>query len=134
MSISVQKINPPTLPDAPAMGYSQISVCEPGKLVFISGQVAWQPDASSVPEDLQTQTEIAMSNVSHALDAVGATVENITAMRMYVVNPTEEDFGVVGAALRPFFGDVIPTLTALGVASLYTQHLKIELEVTAVIS
>ena len=128
----VTKVNPPTLPDAPAIGYSQISVCDPGKLVFISGQVARQSDGSPVPEGLSAQATVAMGNVVRALEAVGATVANITSMRMYLVNPSEEDFSTVIPSLQPFFGNVIPTFTAIGVTALAENALKIELEATAV--
>ena len=133
MSTVISKVNPPTLPDAPSLGYSQISVCTPGKMVFISGQVAWRVDGTPVPDDLEAQAEIAITNVVHALDAVGATVANITSVRMYLVNPTLEDFQSVAPVLKPFFGDVIPTFTAVGVTLLGGEGLKIELEVTAVV-
>lgn len=128
-----EKLNPSSLPDAPSMGYSQITVCEPGKMVFISGQVAWTPDGDPVPEDLHEQTVIAMGNVVKALDTVGATVENVTSMRMYLVNPSDEDFLVPAPALRQFFGETIPTFTALGVTRLGGEGLRIELEATAVV-
>lgn len=129
----VTKVNPPTLPDALAMGYSQISTCTPGKLVFISGQVAWRPDGSPVPEDLCAQAEIAMANVVHALDAVEATPENITSVRMYVVNPEPDDWMKVAEAITPFFNGVTPCFTAIGVTALGGPGLRIELEVTAVV-
>ncbi len=133
MPNQVTKVNPPTLPDAPSMGYSQISVCKPGKLVFISGQVAWRPSGEPVPESLPEQADIAMANVVHALEAVKASVENVTSMRMYLVNPSQEDFTAVVPALQKYFGDVIPTFTALGVTALGGEGLKIELEATAVV-
>lgn len=133
MPITVEKVNPPTLPDAPAMGYSQISVCEPGKLVFISGQVAWTPDGAPVPDSLHDQARIAMGNVVKALAAVGAEPANITSIRMYVVNPGPEDFYSVAPVLSEFMDGVIPTFTALGVTALGGEGLKIELEVTAVV-
>lgn len=37
-------------------------------MVFISGQVAWQADETPVPDDLEAQAEIVMTNVVHALD------------------------------------------------------------------
>jgi len=43
--MSVQLINPPTLPSAEV--YAQLSVAEGSKMVFISGQVA--RDASGTP-------------------------------------------------------------------------------------
>ena len=129
----VTKVNPPTLPDSVSLGYSQISTCAPGKLVFISGQVAWRRDGSPVPTDLAEQAEIAMANVVHALEAVDATLANITSVRMYVVDPTPDEFMTAARAVMPFFGDVVPTFTAIGVTALGGDGLRVELEVTAVV-
>lgn len=76
---------------------------------------------------------MAMQNVVHALDAVGGAVANITSLRMYIVDPTLEDFQAVVPVIRPFFGDIVPTFTALGVTMLGGENLKIELEATAVV-
>ena len=133
MSVHIQKVNPPSLPDAPSMGYSQITVCEPGKLVFISGQVAWTPDGAPVPEGLHDQARIAMGNVVKALEAVAAGPGNIASIRMYLVQPAPEDFYGVAPVLAEFMDGVIPTFTALGVSSLAGEGLRIELEVAAIV-
>ncbi len=133
MSEILEKVNPPTLPNAPALGYSQITTCTPGKLIFISGQVAWRPDGSPVPDSLTDQAKIAMENVIHALEAVDATVANITSVRMYIADPSPEDFQTVIPVFQPYFDGIIPTFTALGVTMLAGENLKIEIEVTAVV-
>jgi enamine deaminase RidA (YjgF/YER057c/UK114 family) len=133
MTQVVEKLNPDTLPDAPSMGYSQISICSPGRQIFISGQVAWQRDGTPVPENTIEQTKIAMENVKKALDAAGAKIENVTSVRLYLVQPSLNDFSVVGATLMPFFEGTKPTSTALGVTALGGDGLKVEIEVTAVV-
>ena len=74
-----------------------------------------------------------MGNVVRALDAVGATVENIRSIRMYLVNPENEYSLAPVPALQSYFGTTIPAFTALGVTRLGGEGLKIELEATAVI-
>ena len=133
MSQLIRKVNPPTLPDAPSLGYSQITVCDPGKLVFISGQVAWTPDGAAVPESLIHQADIAMGNVVKALAAVNATVENITSIRMYIVNPTHEEMYEPVPVLQKYLGETLPTFTLLGVSALGGEGLRVEIEVTAVV-
>ncbi|MEO1658814.1 MAG: RidA family protein [Pseudomonadota bacterium] len=133
MAVDVKRVNPATLPDAGAMGYSQITTCKPGKLVFISGQVAWQVDGAPVPDDLLDQARIAMGNVIKALEAVKAGPKNITSIRMYIVNPSPEDFYSVTPVLIDAMEGIQPTFTALGVSALAGEGLKIELEVTAVV-
>src|SRR5690606_8474915 len=40
MADAIKRVNPETLPDAGRAGYSQISIVEPARLAFVSGQVA----------------------------------------------------------------------------------------------
>jgi len=50
-------INPQELFNSTQYGFSQIVVCDPGKIVFISGQVAWDENLNIVGEnDLKIQT------------------------------------------------------------------------------
>lgn len=72
MTQNIVRMNPPALPDAAAMGYSQISIVEPGRMAYISGQVARLPDGAPVPADLAGQTRIAAANARAARDALGA--------------------------------------------------------------
>lgn len=133
MPVVLQKINPPTLPDAPAIGYSQITVVEPGKMVFISGQIASRRDGGPTPDSLEDQTEIAMRNLAHALESVGGTMENVAAMRVYVVDLKPEHTGEAFAVMKRFLGDVLPTMTVVGVTALAAAQYKIEIEATAVV-
>lgn len=133
MSVNIRKVNPPTLPHAPVLGYSQITLADPGQLVFLSGQVAWTPDGTEVPKALNDQARIAMDNVIKGLEAVGAGPKNITSLRMYLVNPTQDEFYTVAPILAEYMDGVLPTFTALGVTALGGEGLRIELEVTAVV-
>lgn len=133
MSIKIQKINPDSLPDAPAMGYSQITLADPGTLIFLSGQVARTPNGEPVPEALNDQARIAMGNVMKGLNAVGTGPQNITSIRMYLVDPEPHDFYNVAPVFAEFMDGVLPTFTALGISALAGEGLKIELEVTAVV-
>ena len=77
MTDPITRMNPPTLPDAGSIGYSQISVVEPGRLAFISGQVAVHADGSPAPDDLAGQAKLAAENVRKALEAAGAAPGDI---------------------------------------------------------
>ncbi len=128
MATSITRMNPPSLPDAGAIGYSQISTTEPGRLAFISGQVAWRPNGEEVPDDLATQAEIVTDNARKALEAVGATSEDIVIARVYMIDLTPDRQEIVMQSLIKFFGGVKPSLTGLGVAELGGPGLQLELE------
>lgn len=130
---NLTKINPDTLPDAGAMGYSQITTCAPGKLIYLSGQVAWTKESMAAPADIGAQATIAFDNVKKALAAVDATPDHVTSTRIYVVNLGPDNMAAVGPAMVDFFGGVAPCVTAIGVTSLAAPDLLIEVEVTAVV-
>ena len=130
MPQSVTRMNPPDLPDSSQLGYSQISIAEPGRLAFISGQVAWRPDGEEVPGSLVEQTKIVGRNVIAALNAVGASVEDIAIARIYVVDLTPERLEEAMPALISTFGGAQPSITGVGVAALAAPDLQIEMELT----
>lgn len=133
MTVKIEKVNPPTLPDAPSFGYSQITVAEPGKMAFIAGQVALRPGGGRPPEGLEDQTRIAMQNLVHALEAVGGGVGNLVAMRIYIVDLQPDDTEALMKGAGAFLGDVLPTMTVVGATGLAVAGLKIEIEATAVV-
>ena len=90
MPAPIIRMNPKTLPDAGAMGYSQISIVEPGRMAYISGQVAWRPNNEPVPDDLIEQMQLVSKNALSALAAIGASPENIVIARIYMVDLTPE--------------------------------------------
>ncbi len=72
MTNSIVRLNPLTLPDAGKMGYSQISIVQPGRMAYLSGQVAWRPDGEAAPESLSEQMRLVAANAKAALSAMGA--------------------------------------------------------------
>lgn len=128
MSKSLIRMNPPTLPDAGAVGYSQITVVEPGRLATISGQVAWRPNGEPVPDDLAEQAEIVTDNALKALQAVDASPHDIVMARVFMTDLTPDRQETVMHALIKFFDGAQPCLTGLGVAALGGPDLQLELE------
>lgn len=131
MSASIERLNPPTLPNAAAIGYSQITTVEPGKLAFISGQVAVRPDGAPAPDSLAEQAQIVISNAKAALDAVGASAEDLIMVRIYVVDLTPERQAIVMPPLLAMFDGAQPSITGIGVAALAGPNLQLEIEMIA---
>lgn len=130
MDASILRLNPPTLPDAGAMGYSQISVVAPGRMAYISGQVAWRADGSPPPDDLVAQMRIVAANARAALEAVGATPAHIVIARCFMTDLTPERLETLMPALIEFFDGAQPCVTGVGVAALAAPDLQVELELT----
>ncbi len=116
----VSRRNPPTMWDMASLGYSHISVAEPGRLAFLSGQIAMAPGNEALPEDLAGQAKVATASLAAALEELEATAQDIVMLRVYVVNATGEAFGQALAPLRELFGDAMPSITTIGVQALYS--------------
>ena len=61
---SVTRLHPSYLFDMSVRGFAQISVAEPGRLAFLSGQVAGAPDGDT-PPDLASQAAIVATNLKN---------------------------------------------------------------------
>lgn len=128
MTASIVRLNPPTLPNAAEMGYSQISIVEPGRMAYISGQVAWQPNGGPVPEDLAEQMKWVSKNVRSALEAVNAKPEHVVMARIYLVDLTPERLEQLMPPFIATFEGAQPCVTGIGVAALAGPDLQVELE------
>ena len=130
MAQSLSRLNPPNLPDAAAAGYSQITTVEPGRLAFISGQVAWTADGGPVPGTLTEQARIVVENARAALHAVGASPADIVIARVYVVDLTSERMEALMPHVHALFDGAQPSVTGIGVAALAAPELQLEIELT----
>lgn len=131
MTSSITRLNPASLPDAGTAGYSQISIVEPGRLAFISGQVAWRRNNEPVPDTLGGQAEIVVSNARAALAAVGATPKDLVMVKVYLVNLTAERLEILWPHIHALFDGAQPSLTGVGVTALAAPELQLEIEMIA---
>jgi enamine deaminase RidA (YjgF/YER057c/UK114 family) len=128
--MNIARTNPPQLPNAEAIGYSQISVVEPGRMAYISGQVALSPDGAPVPTNLADQMKVVARNARAALDALGASPQDIVIARCLVTDLTPERLEQVMPPLLELFDGAKPSLTGFGVAALAAPDFQVELELT----
>ncbi len=128
MKNTIIRLNPPTLPNAGEMGYSQISIVEPGRMAYISGQVAWRPNGEAVPECLAEQMRIVLENVRAALAAVGAGPHDVVIARLYVVDLTPERLEEIMPGFLTAFEGAQPCVTGVGVQALAAPDLQVEME------
>jgi enamine deaminase RidA (YjgF/YER057c/UK114 family) len=128
-------INPAALFNSTQYGFSQITVTQPGRHIFISGQVAWDEHLNITgKDDLGIQTRKALENVKTAMECAGGTLEDIVMLRIYKVKYTEPDGSVIHTALREVFGTVNPPCsTWISVDGLANADFMIEIEAQAVI-
>lgn len=121
----------------PPPGFSHATVAQGSRTVHIGGQVGTDESGAVVPGGLAGQTERALLNLGLALDETGATQADLASMRLYVVNwdPSMlEDLGRGAAAAGAQLGTPgTPAVTLIGVSSLFTADMLIEIEAVAVL-
>src|SRR5213080_3572218 len=130
-----EHVNPNSLFASLPHGFSQVVIASGRKMVFISGQTAWDARKNIVGGDsVLEQARQAFRNLETAMKAAGGTLEDIVALRIYVVDYQAESGTAVGTALREFFSpENPPASTWIGVSALAVPEFLIEIEATAVL-
>jgi enamine deaminase RidA (YjgF/YER057c/UK114 family) len=127
-------INPESL-GAPS-GYSNGLLADAsGKLLFVSGQIAWNEEQQIVSADFVEQFDRALANVLTVVHAAQGRPEHITRLVIYVTNKSEyrERTREVGERYRKHMGKHFPAMVLVEVAGLLDDAAKVEIEGTALI-
>jgi enamine deaminase RidA (YjgF/YER057c/UK114 family) len=125
-----QFLNPPAL--SKPNGYTQVVIVQPGRLVYVSGQVARNAAGEVVgKDDLRAQVTQAMENLKTALAAAGASLQDVVKMNYYVVNLTPDKVSVIREERKKYLSaEHPPASTLVGVTALAPEVL-IEVEAVA---
>ena len=127
-------INPTNLFPSLPHGFSQVVIAKGRKMVFVSGQTAWDAGKNIVGGDsVLEQARQAFRNLEKAMEAAGGTLKDIVALRIYVVDYQAECGTAVGIVLREFFSENPPASTWIGVSALADPEFLIEIEATALL-
>ena len=125
--------HPSELFDASQYGFAQAVSVPAGRLVFVSGQVAWDAEERLLATDLAGQAAAAMSNLRVALADADAELRHVTALRIYIVGEPADTSGVSAALRAAFASGEGPAATWIHVGGLEGDGLLIEIEATAVV-
>ncbi|HYF61431.1 MAG TPA: RidA family protein [Herpetosiphonaceae bacterium] len=128
-------LNPANLFPSTQYGFSQVVVCQPGRTVYMSGQVAWDAEQEIGGDPgVRSQAERALANVERAVQAAGGQRTDIISLRLYLVGEAIRATAAVSDALLGFFpADRLPATSWIGVAALANPEFLIEIEAVAVI-
>ncbi|WP_034177285.1 RidA family protein [Burkholderia ambifaria] len=130
-----ESLQPPTLFSSKSWGFSQVVISEPGRIVNVAGQVAWDADGNQNAQGLEGQFRQTLKQVFIAVEAAGGTTEDIQILRFYIPNfKAGEDAGLIAKVLVEIFGDTNPPASSwIGVQALAQPEYLIEVEAMAVI-
>jgi 2-iminobutanoate/2-iminopropanoate deaminase len=108
------------LPDAPKPVTPYSHAVEAGPFVFVTGQLATDPDDDSapIPEGIEAQTHRVMENLARVLRGCGMTFANVVFARIYLTD-FKRDYAPMNAIFSNHFSDGRrPGRTTVGVADL----------------
>jgi enamine deaminase RidA (YjgF/YER057c/UK114 family) len=114
------------------VGYTHVvSLRHPGKLLWISGQVAKDQQGNIVGvRDLEAQTRQAYENLSSILKSMGATFSDIVKMNIYTTR-LDQIASIRKVRDQYFSLDRLPATTLVGVSGLADKDFLIEIEAIA---
>jgi enamine deaminase RidA (YjgF/YER057c/UK114 family) len=116
-------------------GYTHVVVAQPGKLAYVSGQVALNAKGEVVGKgDLRAQVTQVMENLKTALAAAGATPDDLIKVNYYVVNLKPEQLPIIREVRAKYFSaEHPPASTLVGVTALAREEFMIEIEAVAAV-
>ena len=133
--MAIEKIQPASLFERNVNGhvlYSHVVVASGEKLVFISGQLARDKDGNIVgPNDMRAQVKQVGENLKNALEAAGATLNDLVKTTTFVTD-IDEFFKHVDVR-HNYLGVGLPTSTPVEVRRLAHPSLLVEIEAVAVL-
>jgi enamine deaminase RidA (YjgF/YER057c/UK114 family) len=120
---------------APGAGYTHVVVTRPGKLIFISGQVARDKEGNLVGKgDLHAQAVQVFENLKTALASAGADFKDVVKITWYIRDYKPESLATLREVREKYVNkDAPPASTLIGVASLAQPDYLLEVEAVAAI-
>ena len=124
-------LNPAGLP-VPRGSYSLVAIAQPGRMVFIAGQTASDPQGNVVGiGDARAQTRYIIEKIQRAVEAAGGTMNDLVAMNVFTTDVRYHRD--VNEVRRELLGSNFPTSTMVQVVALARPELLLEINATAVI-
>ena len=111
------------------VGYSR--AVRVGNVVEVAGTTAQDGDTVT-GTDAYTQTKRVLEKIGEALNAAGASFEDVVRTRMFVTDITQWE--AVGRAHGEVFAAIRPAASMLEIKALIDPRLLVEIEATAIIS
>jgi 2-iminobutanoate/2-iminopropanoate deaminase len=116
----------------PVANYKMATRMEGGRLLYISGQVAWDGSGNLVGKgDVRAQARQVFENLRGVLQAAGGDLSSLMKITTYITRI--EDFPAVAEARSAVFHGELPASTLIVVKSLFHADFLIEVEGVAAV-
>ncbi len=115
--------------------FSQVGAATGGKLVFVSGQLAWDKQGKiQFPGDLEAQTRLVYENMRIALAAAGATFADVVKYGVFVKDLDAQKWKAISKVrLEVLTHEPRPVSTMVGVTGFVDRDALIEIEAYALV-
>lgn len=113
---------------APIGPYNQAVLI--GNMLYISGQIAINPKTGSLDiENIESETELVMSNLKAILEAANMTFEHVVKSSIFISNM--ENFSLINAVYGRYFNpETAPARETVQVANL-PKYVNVEISMIA---
>jgi enamine deaminase RidA (YjgF/YER057c/UK114 family) len=102
-------------------------------MVYVAGTTATDRAGEVVGiSDPRAQTIQALNNIKHALESVGARLEDVVRTRIYVTDITQWE--EIGKVHGEFFGNILPATSMVEVKGLIDPKMLVEIEAEAIVN
>lgn len=116
----------------PVANYKMATRMEGGRLLYVSGQVAWDTSGNIVGKgDVGAQARQTFQNLRQVLQAAGGDLGSLMKMTTYITRI--EDRPAVAEARGEVFDGEVPASTLIVVKSLFHPDFLVEIEGVAVV-
>ena len=128
-----QIVSPPNMPKP--RGYADGLIVPSGRILFISGQIAWDKDARIVSPDFATQFLAALDNVINVVRAAGGGTQHIVKLLAFVtdLDAYRGAQQAIGEGWRARLGKYYPAMSLVKVAGLLEPGALVEIEGVALL-
>ncbi|MBR1630754.1 MAG: RidA family protein [Paludibacteraceae bacterium] len=99
-----------------------------GNLVFVSGQLPIDPQTGIMPDDVEHQTRMSLSNARAILQAAGTDLSHVVKTTVFLASM--DDFAAMNGIYAEFFAQPYPARSAVAVKTL-PKGAKVEIECIA---
>jgi enamine deaminase RidA (YjgF/YER057c/UK114 family) len=115
-------------------GYSN-GIAASGRLVFVAGQIGWNPQRQFEARDLVAQVRQTLLNTLAVLEAGGAGPGDVVRMTWFITDKRAylASLRELGGIWRELFGPHYPAMSVVEVSALIEDAALVEIETTAVV-
>jgi 2-iminobutanoate/2-iminopropanoate deaminase len=102
-----------------------------GGFLFVSGNVAVDPETGKVPEGgIKEQTRQVLENLKATVEGLGSSLADVVKVNVYLVDV--QDFGGMNEVYQEYFPEP-PTRTTVGINELAREEFLVEIDLMAVL-